>query len=76
MNIKQLKTQPNALLTRSQQQHVKGGLAADPLSECSIPCNGKTETRNCGRGVSCTTNATQIICGSDPVFTCDPKKPG
>jgi len=39
--------------------------------ECSVNSpNGENKTRDCGRGVSCSTNGTTIYCGSDGQDKC------
>lgn len=52
-------------LTRQQMKMVLGGIESTTSTECAVYCGNEKKTRDCGKGVSCTTDGTKICCGSD-----------
>ena len=61
------KNQQFQILSRSEQRNIIGGYV-DPPSLCEVYCEKKKkwESKDCGRGVSCSAVGTTIQCVSDP----------
>lgn len=73
MNKSSILVENYSNLTPEVQKMIKGG-EDEVLSSCSIICpeTHEVKSRDCGRGVSCTTSETTIYCGSDGQEMCGP----